>query len=444
MMRFIDLVELDFFNMSDMNYIAVGDDVELAPKVGEDVESAPKLGCMLMLPWIVNEDGNVNQPVFMEDVCDDEQTNNEVQVEQPSIVSLAQIEQPSIVLEAQVHEPIITKHNIVDRKGKGKVVVPEVRKKRIRFTHKTTVEESMDDVVDGEQSQSQTQLPELDDNGDLVQLQADPDLLYGMFVDGFDNNDPGDDNNANNKSDEIVDNNDEVPIRGTSGRKREACTYARYDKDFREMKAQGYGDSNADSDSVENLLNDNACNSDIESPPSSSDEESPREKNIRCNGRFIQGVAEVKIPTLQVCVHKKYGIKISPNTARRMKEMAMKKINEDHVKELKKIWDYSHELYRSHPGSTVLIEYEEPSGVFEANRFQRMYICLKPLVDGFNIGCRNLIGLDKCHSKGMYKHQILTIVALDHNNGRWPKLGQWLNKKTKTVGGGSLDFLYKI
>ncbi|GAA0153298.1 hypothetical protein LIER_43220 [Lithospermum erythrorhizon] len=395
----------------------------------------------------------------MEDVCDDEQTNNEAHVEQPSIVSLVQIEQPSIVLEAQFHEPTITKQNIVDRKDKGKVVEPEVRKKLIRFTQGTIVEESVDDVVDGEQSQSQTQLPELDDNGDLVQLQADPDVLYGMFVDGFDNNelekevvlereisnpfeacntvDPGDDNNANNNSDGIVDDSDEVPIARTSGTKRQDGTYATYDKNFREGRTQGYRDSDADSDFVDNLLNDNASKSDIESLPSNSDEESQREKNIRFNERDLRnpelkvGVIfsskkqatramiryalknrkklafyvsdkqrlkykckfpfvmeylfkvwpEMEIPTLQVCVHKKYEIKISPNTARRMKEMALKKIDGDHVKQFKQIWDYSHELKMSHPGSTVLIEYEEPSGVFEANRFQRMYIYLKPLVD---------------------------------------------------------------
>ncbi|GAA0178159.1 hypothetical protein LIER_44024 [Lithospermum erythrorhizon] len=217
MMRCIDLVEFDFFNMSDMNYIVVrcgyklstyvlylyripgvdldnrlrplqcdahiveflqhakywkfvdvffdispllciarscvtvlsikvvtieddgepatkvGDDVEPAPKVRDDVKPAPKLGSMFMLPWIVHEAGNVNEPVFMEDICDDEQTNNEAQVEQPYIVSLAQIEQPSIILEAQVHEPTITKHNIVDRKGKEKMVEPEVRKKMIKL-----------------------------------------------------------------------------------------------------------------------------------------------------------------------------------------------------------------------------------------------------------------------------------------------------------------------
>ncbi|GAA0163269.1 hypothetical protein LIER_19176 [Lithospermum erythrorhizon] len=246
----------------------------------------------------------------MEYVCDDEQTNNEVQVEQPSIVSLAQIEQPSIVLEAQVHEPTITKQNIVDRKGKKKVVKPKVRKQRIRFTQETTVEESVDDVDDGEQSQSQTQLPELDDNGDLVQPQIDPDVLYGIFVDGFDNNelenevvlereisnpfeacnivDPRYNNNANNISDRIVDDSDEVPIPGTSDTKRQDGTYARYDKDFRERIAQGYMDSDAYSDFVDSLLNDNACKSDLESLPSSSDEESQKEKNIWFNERDLQ------------------------------------------------------------------------------------------------------------------------------------------------------------
>lgn len=35
--------------------------------------------------------------------------------------------------------------------------------------------------------------------------------------------------------------------------------------------------------------------------------------------------------------------------------------------------------------------------------FQRLYVCLGGCKKGFKEGCRPLIGLDGCHSKGVYE-----------------------------------------
>ncbi|GAA0160115.1 hypothetical protein LIER_38977 [Lithospermum erythrorhizon] len=50
---------------------------------------------------------------------------------------------------------------------------------------------------------------------------------------------------------------------------------------------------------------------------------------------------------------------------------------------------------------------------------RRFYIYLKPLVEGFHAGCKKVIGLDGCHTKGLYKQQILIAVGLDNNNDCW-------------------------
>ncbi|GAA0163893.1 hypothetical protein LIER_19656 [Lithospermum erythrorhizon] len=41
-----------------------------------------------------------------------------------------------------------------------------------------------------------------------------------------------------------------------------------------------------------------------------------------------------------------------------------------------------------------------------------------------------VIGLDRCHTKGLYKQQILCAVALDNNNGYWPLAWIVVEKET--------------
>ncbi|GAA0140572.1 hypothetical protein LIER_01889 [Lithospermum erythrorhizon] len=132
---------------------------------------------------------------------------------------------------------------------------------------------------------------------------------------------------------------------------------------------------------------------------------------------------DIKIPSLQVAIKKKFSLKISKDIARRAKDKARSKLSKlegDHIGQCGQLWDYSHELKRTHPGSTIIIYYEKGFGMNNENRFKRMYVGLRALIEGFKIGCRRLIGLDGCHTKGMYKQQILSVVGLDSNNGLWP------------------------
>ncbi|XP_062085604.1 uncharacterized protein LOC133791701 [Humulus lupulus] len=82
------------------------------------------------------------------------------------------------------------------------------------------------------------------------------------------------------------------------------------------------------------------------------------------------------------------------------------------------LWDYAEEIKSTNRGSTVefLTEMAE-NGV---PRFKRMYICYSGLRDGFNVGCRPVIGLDGCHIKGVHPGQLLTAVGVDRNNQMFP------------------------
>jgi hypothetical protein len=52
------------------------------------------------------------------------------------------------------------------------------------------------------------------------------------------------------------------------------------------------------------------------------------------------------------------------------------------------------------PGSIVEVEVEK---IGKRNRFKRMFVALKPCVDGFIAGCRPFLGVDASSLNGKYK-----------------------------------------
>ncbi|GAA0158130.1 hypothetical protein LIER_15235 [Lithospermum erythrorhizon] len=230
--------------------------------------------------------------------------------------------------------------------------------------------------------------------------------------------------------------------------KKKPGTYARYGKEFQERKLTGYVESESDNEVGDSILSDKEADCDLKSIASSSDEEDymlgdidwcvrkvnrrhndcPNMKITLCNSTFLAKVLEGKIrlllditqAVLMVIVHKLFKLTIGKNCARRLKEKALKKINGDDVEQSNLAITYCKELMKTHPGSTCYVNYVDPSIHTEPCVFRRLYICLKPLVKGLYAGCKKVIGLDGCHTKGLYKQQILTAVGLDNNNGCWP------------------------
>ncbi|GAA0178894.1 hypothetical protein LIER_42190 [Lithospermum erythrorhizon] len=92
---------------------------------------------------------------------------------------------------------------------------------------------------------------------------------------------------------------------------------------------------------------------------------------------------------------------------------------------------YIEELNKSHFGSTIFAEYEDVPEDANIGLFKRIYVCLRPLVEDFKVGCTKLIGLDGCHTKGIHTQQILSVVALDPNNGWWPICWTVVEKKNE-------------
>jgi hypothetical protein len=52
-------------------------------------------------------------------------------------------------------------------------------------------------------------------------------------------------------------------------------------------------------------------------------------------------------------------------------------------------------------------------------RFQRMYMSLAAMKNGFRDGCRPIIGLDACFLKGVYKGQLMAAIGRDANDNMY-------------------------
>ncbi|GAA0138457.1 hypothetical protein LIER_34932 [Lithospermum erythrorhizon] len=78
---------------------------------------------------------------------------------------------------------------------------------------------------------------------------------------------------------------------------------------------------------------------------------------------------DIKILALQVAIKNKFSLKISKDIARRAKDEARSKLEGDHAGQFRQLWDYGHELKRTHSGSTIIIYYEKG---FEMNNENRI------------------------------------------------------------------------
>ncbi|XP_076959335.1 uncharacterized protein LOC143635367 [Bidens hawaiensis] len=120
-------------------------------------------------------------------------------------------------------------------------------------------------------------------------------------------------------------------------------------------------------------------------------------------------------------LQKKFPIEVSPYQVSRAKAMAEKKVLGDYEAQYESLRDYTEELVRSNPGTTVKLDIEpccDPSS--PTRQFRRIYICFGALKEWFKLGGRDLLGLDGCFMKGPFPGQILTSVGMDGNNGIYP------------------------
>ncbi|CAI9273729.1 unnamed protein product [Lactuca saligna] len=138
---------------------------------------------------------------------------------------------------------------------------------------------------------------------------------------------------------------------------------------------------------------------------------------------------KMTLPEMMEDVLTKYSVKVSKGQCHRARVRAREMIEGKLEEHYAKIWDYANEILRSNPGSTCKVGVSvNPDGV---NYFERFYVCFKALKDGWNTGCRRVIGLDGCFLKGQIKGEILTAIGRDANNHVYPIAWAVVNVENK-------------
>ncbi|KAH9769958.1 SWIM-type domain-containing protein [Citrus sinensis] len=101
----------------------------------------------------------------------------------------------------------------------------------------------------------------------------------------------------------------------------------------------------------------------------------------------------------------------------RVKKRVLKMCEGDYINSYALLNDYANVLLMTNNDATVKISQEL---VGNENKFKRIFISFKAQQQGFMKGCRGFIGLDGCHLKTSFGGILISVVALDANNGVFP------------------------
>lgn len=150
-------------------------------------------------------------------------------------------------------------------------------------------------------------------------------------------------------------------------------------------------------------------------------------KNRRVTGKVIanrffdviNGMPFIKPRHLKAMVRIELGVFISDKVCRNAKAIVLRKLKKQFKEDFLVLNSYVLELKEANPESTVTVVSKRQEGL-QYPIFQRIYICLIPIREGFMAGCRNIIGLDGCFLKGLVKGMILMVVGRDGNNQMFP------------------------
>ncbi|KAK8714245.1 hypothetical protein V6N13_149438 [Hibiscus sabdariffa] len=97
----------------------------------------------------------------------------------------------------------------------------------------------------------------------------------------------------------------------------------------------------------------------------------------------------------------------------RAKNLVLGKLHGNYSEQYAKLYAYLAELRGSNLETTTVCKLDE-------GRFERLYLCMQAMNDGFKVGCRPIIGLDGCHLKGYYQGHLLAAMGIDADDSIYP------------------------
>ena len=108
-----------------------------------------------------------------------------------------------------------------------------------------------------------------------------------------------------------------------------------------------------------------------------------------------------------------YGIKLKYSKLYSGVQLALQHIHGKYEESFKLLFNWKAQMDITCPGSIVEIDVEK---VGKKMRFKRIFVALKPCVDGFITGCRPFIGVDASSLNGKYTGQLASATGVDGHN----------------------------
>ena len=108
-----------------------------------------------------------------------------------------------------------------------------------------------------------------------------------------------------------------------------------------------------------------------------------------------------------------YGIKLKYSNAWSGMKCALEQIHGTYEESFQLLFNWAAEIQKVSPGNLVQIELQK---VGKKNRFKRIFVALRPCVDGFLAGCRPFVGVDAFYLHGKYKGQLASATGVDGHN----------------------------
>ena len=108
-----------------------------------------------------------------------------------------------------------------------------------------------------------------------------------------------------------------------------------------------------------------------------------------------------------------FGIKLKYSKAWFGLQVALEQIHGKYEESFQLIFNWVEQLKISSPGSVVQIQMDR---VGKKNRFKRVFVALKPCIDGFLAGCRPFVGVDASFLNEKYTGQLASATGVDGHN----------------------------
>jgi hypothetical protein len=108
-----------------------------------------------------------------------------------------------------------------------------------------------------------------------------------------------------------------------------------------------------------------------------------------------------------------FGIKLKYSKSWSSLKVALEQIHGKYEESFKLLFNWVAQLEEASHGSHVEIEVDKDDN---ENRFKRIFVALKPCVDGFLAGCRPFVGVDASFLHGKYTGQLALTTGVDGHN----------------------------